>query len=122
MPERISEYEKLLQTFLDNGYKFLMIKDYKKCNDKNKYIFIRHDIDSDIDIARKMFLVEKKLKIKTTFYFRLETFSKSLVEEILEYGSEVGYHYEELATFVKENKLTSIDDVQKNKPKIQELW
>ncbi len=122
MPERISEYEKLLQTFLDNGYKFLMIKDYKKCNDKNKYIFIRHDIDSDIDIARKMFLVEKKLKIKTTFYFRLETFSKSLVEEILEYGSEVGYHYEELATFVKENKLTSIDDVQKNKPKIQELF
>ncbi len=122
MSSRMDEYEKLLKTFLDNGYEFLMIRDYKKNINKNKkVIFIRHDIDSDVQIAREMFLIEKKLNIKTTYYFRLETFTQDLVSEILSYGSEVGYHYEELATFVKENKIYKKEDVLNSMTKIQDM-
>ena len=123
MPSRIAVYEKLLTTFQNNKYKFLMIKDYKKEIDNNKKcIFIRHDIDTDVNIAREMFLIEKKLNIKATYYFRLETFHADLVKEILDYGSEVGYHYEELATFVKQNKIFTEEDIKKNISNIQSLF
>lgn len=120
MKSRMSEYEKLLSDFLEDGYTFLMIKESTKIlDDKKKYIFIRHDIDSDIKIARKMFEVEKKLNIKTTYYFRLSTFDKELVQDIIDYGSEVGYHYEEIATYCKQNKVFDIDIVKRNIKKIQ---
>lgn len=123
MSNRYDDYEKLLKSFLDNDYQFLMIKESKdKLNNTKKYIYIRHDIDSDIKIARKMFEIEKKLNIKSTFYFRLSTFNKKLVKEILEYGSEVGYHYEEVATFCKLNKNISKEFVELNKNKIQEMF
>lgn len=123
MKSRISEYEKLLSDYLENGYIFLMIKESrKKLDDKKKYIFIRHDIDSDIKIARKMFEVEKKLNIKTTYYFRLSTFDKKLVEDIINYGSEVGYHYEEIATYCKENNIFDKDNIIKNTKIIKEKF
>ena len=59
MPNRYKEYEELLNLFKSSGYEFICVKDYKKLeNDKGKYIIIRHDIDSDIKIARKMFEIE----------------------------------------------------------------
>lgn len=121
MGSRMSEYEKLLKSYLKNDYTFLMIKEStKKLDDEKKYIFIRHDIDSDIRIARKMFEVEKKLNIKTTYYFRLSTFDKKLVQDIIDYGSEVGYHYEEIATYCKKNKVFNKEIVIKNIEDIKE--
>ena len=115
MKDRINEYEELLRKYLENGYIFLTISEsINKLEDNKKYIFIRHDIDSDIKIARKMFEIEKKLNIKTTYYFRLTTFSKKLVEDIVSYGSEVGYHYEEIATYCKKNKVFDKKIILKN--------
>lgn len=122
LPERMDEYEKLLKSYLEKNYEFLCIKDYQKMKNNQKYIFIRHDIDSDVIYARKMFEVEKKLNIHTTYYFRLETLDKELIKEILDYGSEVGYHYEEIATFCKKNKKFNKDFIDKNLVKIQELF
>lgn len=123
MPSRADDYEKLLQSFLDNDYNFLMIKESANKLDKDKkYIYIRHDIDSDIKIARTMFEIEKRLNVKSTFYFRLSTLDKKLIKDILEYGSEVGYHYEEVATFCKLSKKISKDFVELNKKKIQKMF
>lgn len=122
LPDRMNDYEKLLKCYLDKNYEFICVKDYKIMQDDKKYIFIRHDIDSDVKIARKMFEVEKKLNIKSTYYFRLSTFDKRLVQDILKYGSEVGYHYEEVATYCKEKKKYTKNFVDENIIEIQKLF
>lgn len=122
LPDRMDDYEKLLKSYLDNNYNFICIKDYKKMKDDKRYIFIRHDIDSDVKIAKKMFEVEKSLGVHSTFYFRLETFDKKLIQEILNFGSEVGYHYEEIATYCKKKREFTKDFVFKNILDIQDLF
>lgn len=122
MKSRLDEYEQLLKKFLNNNYQFIMIKDYDKMNKNGKYIIIRHDIDSDLKIAKKMFEIEKKLNIKSTFYFRLSTFDNKLIEDINKYGSEVGYHFEEIANFCKENKNISSSFVFDNLDEIKKTF
>lgn len=120
MPNRYKEYEAFLKLFLDNGYNFICVKEFEKLKDKTKkYIILRHDIDSDIKIAQKMFEIEKKLEIKSTYYFRLCTINKELIKQIDEYGSEVGYHYEEIAQYCKDNKNISKEFVINNLDKIK---
>jgi hypothetical protein len=70
-----------------------------------KVLVHRHDIDTDLRTTRKLFEIEKKHGIKSSFYFRLSTLDFSLMREIEEYGSEASYHYEELATYAKKNKI-----------------
>lgn len=121
MPNRYKEYEKLLKKFKDNNYEFICVKDYKKLeNDNRKYIIIRHDIDSDVKIAKKMFEIEQKLNIKSTYYFRLCTLDKEFIKEITKYGSEVGYHYEEISQFCKDNNTISKQYVENNIEPIKE--
>lgn len=111
MPNRYKEYAELIKMFQENNYQFIRVKDYKKLLeiDTQKYIILRHDIDSDIHIARKLFEIEKSMNIKATYYFRLSTIDKKLMQEIIEYGSEVGYHYEELAQYCKDHKIIAKD-------------
>lgn len=122
MPNRYKEYEELIKKFQVNNYEFICVKDYKKLeeNVNKRYIIIRHDIDSDISIARKMFEIEKRLGVKSTYYFRLCTIDKKLIKDIDSYGSEVGYHYEELAQFCKENKRISKQFAEEHLAEIQE--
>lgn len=115
MKNRYKEYEEFLKAFLNAGYQFICIRDYEKLKDKNcKHIILRHDIDSDVKIAKKMFEIEKQLNIKSTYYFRLCTFNAKLIKEIYEYGSEVGYHYEEIAQYCKDKRQFSKDFVYNN--------
>ncbi len=122
MKSRLKEYEKLILDFINNDYMFITISDYKKLKDNDKHLIIRHDIDSDLAIAKKMFEIEKKLGVKSTYYFRKQTCDKKFIEEILKYGSEVGYHYEEIATFCKENNVKTRDNIIKNMDKIKKLF
>lgn len=123
MSNRYKEYEDLLSEFKNNGYEFICVKNYKELNNETqKYIIIRHDIDSDVKIARKMFEIEKRLNVKTTYYFRLKTANKQLIQEIIQYGSEVGYHYEEIAQFCKDNKFINKQFAIDNLNKIKEIF
>lgn len=121
MPNRYNEYEKFLKMFLDSGFSYICVKDYKKMENNNKkYIIIRHDIDSDLKIAKKMFEIEKKLGIKSTYYFRKCTINKEFMKQIESFGSEVGYHYEEVAQFCKDNKKIDGKFVENNWKTIKE--
>lgn len=104
MKNRFKEYEKLITDLIDSKYKFMRICDCNLLNN-NKSVFLRHDIDSDVKIAKRMFEIEKKYNIKATYYFRKTTFDLNFINEIVNYGSEVGYHYEELATYCKKNRI-----------------
>lgn len=122
MPNRYKEYENFLKTFIDNNFNFIRVRDYELLKNKDeKYFVLRHDIDSDVKIAKKMFEIEKKLGIYSTYYFRLCTQDKEFMQELIEYGSEVGYHYEEIAQYCKDNNNISPEFVNKNINEIKDI-
>mgnify|MGYP006145381963 CR=1 FL=1 len=59
----------------------------------------RHDIDTDLPTARRMFALEQKHGVRASYYFRLSTLDFGLMRDIERYGSEASYHYEEIATY-----------------------
>ncbi|WP_100066072.1 hypothetical protein [Miniphocaeibacter massiliensis] len=120
MKNRFEEYYKLLEDFLKNDFEFITVQDFyrKNYNVDSKIIILRHDIDSDIKIAKRMFEIEKAFGIKSTYYFRLKTVNKEFMKEIYNNSSEVGYHFEEIATFAKNNNLNTRKDVENNRKNI----
>jgi hypothetical protein len=65
----------------------------------------RHDIDSDLRTARKMFALEVKHGVQASYYFRLSTLDYGFMRDIEAAGGEASYHYEEVATYAKRHRL-----------------
>ncbi|MCQ1535486.1 hypothetical protein FTO70_07265 [Methanosarcina sp. KYL-1] len=115
---RWEEYENIVKHAVKNGYTVTSLFDwymnYRSVPDQ-KVLIMRHDIDYSISGASKMFKIERKIGVNSTFYFRWLTVNKKLIEEISKYGSEVGLHYETLATYAikkgikKKNDFTECD-------------
>jgi hypothetical protein len=128
MPSRLPEYERLIKASLDRGYRHMTILEFfyavreNKLHDNEKIFLHRHDIDTDRSTARAMFDIEKRLGIKSSFYFRLSTMDYPLMKEIAAYGSEASYHYEELAQFCKDEGIKSKEEVLKRLPELQEKF
>jgi len=126
MPSRLGEYERLLKSASENGYRHLTLHEYFNevilGKEIGKCFINRHDIDTDVRTARKMFEIERNLGVKTSFYFRLNTLDYDLMKEIHSYGSEVGYHYEELAQYCKDYRITSPVEIKKYFTEIQAIF
>jgi hypothetical protein len=50
-------------------------------------------------MARKFLKIEKKSNIRANYYFRLSTLDIAFMKELLNYGSEVIYHFEEIESY-----------------------
>lgn len=115
MPSRLPEYEQLLRDLVAQGYSFLTVADLARQGTLGRLpprcCIVRTDVDSDVATARDMFRIERALGLRTTYYFRLRTLDPGLMREIADSGSEVGYHYEELATFAKRHGLRNGGDI-----------
>ena len=126
MPSRLKEYEMIISFLKKNGYRFLTLKEYKNFLDienlKGKYLINRHDIDTDLLTAKAFFEIEKKYGVKASYYFRLSTLDIDFMKEIEEYGSEASYHFEEIATFAKENHIKSKDEIFNRMDEIKKLF
>lgn len=72
--------------------------------------------------AEEMWRIEQDLGAKSSFYFRLSTMDLELMKRIEESGSEASYHYEEIATMIKQRRLRTKDEVLKCMPEIQQLF
>lgn len=112
-------YDNFILLALNSGYLQTSVRDYYKFMRGRKYcdkkiIVHRHDIDTDSRTARKLFEIEKKYNIKSSYYFRLATLNYELMREIEEYGSEASYHYEEIATFAKKNHLKNSAEIREH--------
>lgn len=103
MPGRWGEYRGLLLAAQSQGYQFVRHQDAEAAlaGPAPRLFFLRHDIDSDLALARTMFSIERELGIRSTYYFRLSTMDPVLMREILAQGGEVGYHYEEVSDDIK---------------------
>jgi len=125
MPSRLSEYEQIIVEAKKNGYIHLSIRDLieiilEKKDIPDKIFVHRHDIDTNIRTAKKMFKIEQQYGIKASYYFRLSTLDFNFMIEIEEYGSEASYHFEEIATFAKREHIKNETDLLKNLRIIQE--
>lgn len=128
LPSRMDEYRYLLETALKKEYKHVTIPHYFSLLKENKiqgdvkYFIHRHDIDTDPATARAFFEIEKSLNVKTSYYFRLDTFDVDLFKEISELGFEAGYHYEELSDVCKLKRVKEKSEVISMYPEIRERF
>jgi hypothetical protein len=126
MPSRLAEYEGLVQAARDCGYDQLSLREFiqglpqGQPRTNSRTLVHRHDIDSDVRTAAKMFAIEARHGITASYYFRLSTLDFGLMREIEAYGSEASYHFEEVADFAKRHHLKSADAVRERFPEIRD--
>lgn len=127
MPSRLREYEALLAKAAQAGYRQMSVRAfYREIRQgggiPERVLVHRHDIDSDLRTARKLFELEVKHGVGASYYFRLSTLDYGFMRAIEAAGSEASYHYEEVATFAKRHRLRRSDDVRARFPEIRELF
>ena len=107
MPGRWEDYRALLSTAKAANYEFLRHQDALAAlkAGKTRLFFLRHDVDTDVPLARKLFDIEREFGVVSTYYFRRCTADYTLMREIHALGSEVGYHYEELSDYAKRHGI-----------------
>ena len=110
MPSRLRHYEALLAQARHAGYRQTSVRGWLAAlrggrAGQQTVLVHRHDIDTDLRTAARMFALEQKHGVRASYYFRLSTLDFGLMRDIERYGSEVGYHYEELASYAKRAHL-----------------
>ncbi len=116
--ERLDELHRLLRCGLDHGYETMTLSAFAESmalpvqERPERILLLRHDIDSDVRRARRMWEIERRLGAVGSYFFRRSTWDLSLMRELSSAGCEVGYHYEELATAIKERGVTSVEEAR----------
>ena len=123
MPSRLDELERVLLVALFEGYQVLSIRHFLtlaregSLEGHSRYLILRHDIDTDVATAKEIWRLERRHDICASFFFRLQTADIALMIEIHTGGGEVGYHFEEIATFAKRKGLkvaSNLDHLRKD--------
>jgi len=118
-------YKKMLQEFLDFGYKFITVEEYftKDINLDKKYVLMRHDVDRKPLNSLAMAKLESELSVRATYYFRTieQTFKPKIISEIASMGHEIAYHYESLAE-VGGNYEKAIKDFESNLNRLRQIY
>jgi hypothetical protein len=127
MPSRLGEYEKLLVAANRAGYRQLWVRDFSRAvhgagSGPARVLVHRHDIDSDVRTARKMFALEIRHGVRASYYFRLSTLDIGFMRDIEAAGSEASYHYEEVATYAKQYRMRRGCEVRQRFPEIRALF
>ncbi len=112
-PSRLDEYREIIELALQSGYRITSLADWYNHNfyEGEKVLVLRHDVDLLPFTAWKMFLLEKELGVKSTFYFRWLTEDAAIINKIKAEGFEVSLHFETLATYCKQNRIFRKEDV-----------
>lgn len=94
----LDKYEKLCKCILNKYTPITVYDSLTKYRGKTGFAIFRHDIDRYPRNALNMAVLEHKIGICATYYFRYPfTFNKDIMDKIANMGHEVGYHYECLA-------------------------
>ncbi|SHH02561.1 hypothetical protein [Massilia sp. CF038] len=122
MPSRLGYYDTLVRTAKERGYDQLSLREFlcpPPAEGRGLSLVHRHDIDSDVRTAAKMFAIEVRHGITASYYFRLSTLDFGLMREIDAYGSEASYHFEEVADFAKRHHIHDPDVLRSRFPAIR---
>lgn len=129
LPQRSADYRAILEKAVEENYKHYTLPEYfallKKgiSESDHQRIFIhRHDIDTDPNTALLFYEAEKEYQIKASYYFRLSTLDKKIMQLFHQDGFEVGYHFEEIADYCKKHHIFSAKELNKHFTAIRELF
>jgi hypothetical protein len=116
MGSRMEAYRALLRALKANDYRFCTMSEFIRdaghdVHHESPVCLLRNDIDSDPAGAAEMFACAREEGVRATYFFRLSTFSPELIRKISADGSEVGYHFEEVATVARRLGLRSKPEV-----------
>ena len=80
-------------------YPTITMAEYMDKEHPARFVLMRHDVDRMPGNALVTARIEHELGIKATYYFRSikSVFKPEIMEQILDMGHEVGYHYETLS-------------------------
>lgn len=125
MPSRLGIYEALLKRAGDAGYIQTSVRNFHRelaspHGAPRRVLVHRHDIDSDLRTAKKMFALEAKYGVHASYYFRLTTLDFGFMREIEAAGSEASYHYEEVADYAKRHRIRCPHEIRRRFPEIRE--
>ncbi len=95
-------YRETLTKYMNAGYKFVTLPEYRSFKNKTKLILIRHDVDKSVKKSLDLARIENALGIKSTFLFRLHSnyynpfsyMSYTRIKNLVKMGHEVGLHSE----------------------------
>ena len=100
---RLAELERLLVRALELGYESKTLSAFAADPGAGeRVLLLRHDIDSDVPRARRMWEIERRAGVAGSWFFRRSTWDVPFMRELASAGCDVGYHYEELSTLIKQ--------------------
>ncbi|MGZ4268307.1 MAG: hypothetical protein ACXVFN_04745 [Solirubrobacteraceae bacterium] len=111
--ERLDDFQALLRTALEHGYRTMPLSVFADLTAAgplragDRILLLRHDVDTDVRRARRMWEMERQLGVVGSYFFRRSTWDIAFMRDLARAGCDVGYHYEELATVVKERGAAS---------------
>ncbi|HOC87043.1 MAG TPA: hypothetical protein PLV99_12905 [Prolixibacteraceae bacterium] len=132
----VKRYSQLLHSLLTQGFSFLSVSAYIRLIPNfqseianlqseipkapsslpHAFVILRHDVDARPQNSLRLARLEHTLGIQGTYYFRIpHTFQPSIIQEIASLGHEIGYHYETMATIVKEGMRERRDEETKRR-------
>jgi hypothetical protein len=121
-PERLEEFRRLLDRARSLGYETVPHSAFAAGGRaaSGRTLLLRHDVDSDVARARRMWEIERGADITGAWFFRRSTWDVPFMRALAAAGCDVGYHYEELATLVRERGAASAADARRLVPEARE--
>lgn len=93
----VDKYRELCSSIQECGYASRTLADAIEEKDHPNYLVIlRHDVDRKPKNALRLAKLERDLGLVATYYFRnvSGSFNPEIMQEIVEMGHEIGFHYE----------------------------
>ncbi len=128
MPSRLDAYRCLLEAAQRADYRVMAIQEFwgllgeGAISPAQRFLVLRHDVDTDPPTAGAMWQVERALGVNGSYFFRLSTLDVALMSAIAEAGGEVSYHYEELAAVAKDRRSRTREDALRHLPEAQDRF
>ena len=118
------KYRQLINILKERRYAFYTFKDIvvNNTNLKSPHVILRHDVDRLPMRALKLARLEYILKIKSTYFFRSKpiSFDEKIIKRIVDWGHEIGYHYEDFSG-AKGNKVLAWKSFKNNLAKFNKF-
>jgi hypothetical protein len=91
-------YWQLLISLQRQNYTFYSFEEFCLGKAKGKFVILRHDVDLKPEHSLKTAKIENELGIRATYFFLTTktVFIASIIQQIENFGHEIGYHYRDL--------------------------